>query len=120
MVCEYIGEVISHVSMEKRMKLYTEKKKHQHIYMMELQKGEVSYFIAPNVPPSQHRDSQYIDATRKGGIARFVNHSCNPNCEIQQWTVGTHLRMVVAAKRDIAVDEELTFNYNMGYLPYAN
>lgn len=28
-----------------------------------------------------------IDATRKGSIARFINHSCEPNCETRKWTV---------------------------------
>lgn len=29
-----------------------------------------------------------IDATRKGSEARFINHSCDPNCEMQKWQVG--------------------------------
>lgn len=31
--------------------------------------------------------AQYIDAEHKGGIARFVNHSCEPNCVMQRWKV---------------------------------
>ncbi|CAN0534063.1 unnamed protein product, partial [Ectocarpus sp. 8 AP-2014] len=30
--------------------------------------------------------SRYLDAKRKGGIARFVNHSCEPTCRLEQWT----------------------------------
>lgn len=26
-----------------------------------------------------------IDSYRMGNEARFINHSCNPNCEMQKW-----------------------------------
>jgi len=56
---------------------------------------------------------QYIDATKRGGIGRFLNHSCAPNCYVAKWTVGTHVRMGIFANRNILKDEELTFNYNV-------
>jgi histone-lysine N-methyltransferase ASH1L len=28
-----------------------------------------------------------IDAGRTGGEARFINHSCDPNCVIEKWSV---------------------------------
>lgn len=57
--------------------------------------------------------AQFIDATRKGGIGRFANHSCNPNCYVSKWFVGNHVRMGIFAKRRIFQYEELTFNYNV-------
>lgn len=56
---------------------------------------------------------QYIDATKKGGKARFLNHSCNPNCYVAKWVVGKRMRMGIFSKRDIQQGEELTFNYNV-------
>lgn len=56
---------------------------------------------------------QFIDATKKGGIGRFANHSCNPNCYVAKWTVGKRIRMGIFASRKIVKDEELTFNYNV-------
>jgi len=57
--------------------------------------------------------TQFIDATKKGGIGRFANHSCNPNCYVAKWTIGDRVRMGIFAKRAISKDEELTFNYNV-------
>lgn len=32
-----------------------------------------------------------IDSYRMGNEARFINHSCEPNCEMQKWWVSLHL-----------------------------
>lgn len=32
-----------------------------------------------------------IDSYRMGNEARFINHSCEPNCEMQKWWVLLHL-----------------------------
>lgn len=44
---------------------------------------------------------------------RFMNHSCQPNCETQKWTVGGDTRVGLFASEDIPVGSELTFNYNL-------
>lgn len=52
-----------------------------------------------------------IDATR-GSDARFVNHSCEPNCRMIKWIVSGQPRMALfAGDRDIMVGEELTYDY---------
>ena len=43
------------------------------------------------------RDS-ILDAHRKGSIARFANHSCDPNAETQKWTVRGQLRIGIFAR----------------------
>jgi len=43
-----------------------------------------------------------IDATKKGGIARFINHSCVPNCTAKIIRVEGSKRIVIYALRDIA------------------
>ncbi|POV99805.1 hypothetical protein PSHT_13372 [Puccinia striiformis] len=93
-VYEYLGEVIGSKLLHKRLKEYAAEGI-QHFYFMELQKD------------------QYIDATKKGGFGRFLNHSCNPNCYIGKWVVGKQLRMGIFTKRDVKSGEELTFNYNV-------
>ncbi|KAF8804407.1 hypothetical protein BYT27DRAFT_7107098 [Phlegmacium glaucopus] len=93
-IYEYVGDVVNPGSFKKRMREYAEEGI-QHFYFMMLQKDE------------------FIDATKSGGIGRFANHSCNPNCYVAKWTVGTHVRMGIFAKRDVKLHEELTFNYNV-------
>ena len=57
-----------------------------------------------------------IDATR-GSIARFVNHSCAPNCKMVKWTVGGKPRMALfAGMNGIMTGEELTYDYNFEYV----
>jgi histone-lysine N-methyltransferase SETD2 len=54
-----MGEVIDQHQMIKRMKTKLYKNNN---YMVQLKHDEI------------------IDATRKGNITRFINHSCEPNC----------------------------------------
>jgi len=58
-VDEYMGEVIDQSEMIFRMKKLLYKNNN---YMVQLKHDEI------------------IDATRKGNITRFINHSCEPNC----------------------------------------
>ena len=43
------------------------------------------------------------------GVAAFVNHSCDPNCETDQ----IRGKMWIIALRDIEAGEELTYDYNL-------
>jgi SET domain-containing protein len=48
-----------------------------------------------------------LDGNVEWNPARFLNHSCAPNCEAQHVDGG----IVIVATRDIDAGEELTFNY---------
>ena len=48
-----------------------------------------------------------IDAAIDGNDARFINHSCAPNCE----AVDERKHIYIEAIRDIAPGEELTYDY---------
>lgn len=93
-IFEYIGEVIPEGTFRKRMRQYDEEGI-KHFYFMSLSKGE------------------FVDATKKGNLGRFCNHSCNPNCYVDKWVVGDKLRMGIFAERKIKPGEELVFNYNV-------
>jgi histone-lysine N-methyltransferase SETD1 len=50
-------------------------------------------------------ENTVVDATKKGGIARFINHSCMPNCTAKIITVEKSKRIVIYALRDIAMSK---------------
>lgn len=50
-----------------------------------------------------------IDAAVGGNQARFINHSCEPNCE----AVTEGRRIWIYALREIQPGEELTYDYNL-------
>ncbi|KAL2529826.1 histone-lysine N-methyltransferase ATXR7 [Forsythia ovata] len=56
-------------------------------------------------------DGYVVDATKRGGIARFINHSCEPNCYTKVITVDGQKKIFIYAKRHIAAGEEITYNY---------
>ena len=50
-----------------------------------------------------------LDASRQGSVARFANHSCDPNLDSEEVIdPKKQLHIVMFARRDIAVGEELT------------
>jgi SET domain-containing protein len=50
------------------------------------------------------------DAEVGGNLARYINHSCRPNCYAQ--VIGDTIW--IRASRNIAAGEELTYDYNTG------
>ncbi|RCV19547.1 hypothetical protein SETIT_3G394700v2 [Setaria italica] len=56
-------------------------------------------------------DDYVVDATKRGGLARFINHSCEPNCYTKVITVDGQKKIYIYAKRRIYAGEELTYNY---------
>ena len=50
-----------------------------------------------------------IDGNQGGNDARWINHSCEPNCETEENEAGE--RVFVRTLRDVAEGEELTFDY---------
>lgn len=91
-ILEYVGEVVSDQEFKERMA--TRYVNDTHHYCLHLDGGLV------------------IDGHRMGGDGRFVNHSCQPNCEMQKWSVNGQFRMALFALRDIKAGEELAYDYN--------
>lgn len=70
-IVEYTGEFLDKVEIKKRYKTYN---KSNATYLFDLD------YIERGTPYS-------IDASHKGNIARFINHSCNPN--LSTWPATT-------------------------------
>ena len=62
---EYVGELLDFEEFVRRTRQYSKEGTRHH------------YFMALNA-------DEVIDATLKGSISRFINHSCDPNCETQK------------------------------------
>ncbi|XP_047167343.1 histone-lysine N-methyltransferase ASHH1 isoform X2 [Vigna umbellata] len=92
-VIEYCGEVISWKEAKRRSQAYED------------QGLKDAFIICLNA-------SESIDATRKGSLARFINHSCQPNCETRKWNVLGEIRVGIFAKHDIPIGTELAYDYN--------
>jgi uncharacterized protein len=62
-------------------------------------------------------DEYILDANRKGNVARWINHSCSPNCaafviENEKGDLRKD-KVVIEAKRNIKAGEELTYDYGI-------
>jgi SET domain-containing protein len=55
-------------------------------------------------------DGRVIDASRGGNAARWINHSCDPNCEAFEDQAS---RVFIEALRTIRPGEELTYDYRL-------
>jgi SET domain-containing protein len=61
-------------------------------------------------------DSKFdLDGNVTWNPARFINHSCAPNCEAE---IDPEQHIWIVALRDIQPGEELTFNYNYDLVEY--
>ncbi|SCV02829.1 LAME_0H05556g1_1 [Lachancea meyersii CBS 8951] len=92
MIIEYVGEMLRQPVAEMRERTY-------------LKCGIGSSYLF------RVDESTVIDATKKGGIARFINHCCEPSCTAKIIRVDGRKRIVIYALRDIAANEELTYDY---------
>jgi hypothetical protein len=86
-IIDYAGERITHKESSKREDRY-------------LRRGRIWCFTL--------NSRWVVDAGVGGNIARFINHSCKPNCyvEIKNGTIW------IRAARTIRRGEELSYNYN--------
>ena len=52
-----------------------------------------------------------LDGDFKYNTARLINHSCDPNCEVD----GVGLKLWIYAVKDIKKNEELTYDYGFSF-----
>ena len=88
-IVEYIGERLNDQQVEERYG--TERLDNPHTFL---------FWV---------RDDLYVDAAVGGNDARFINHSCDPNCEVEI----EDDRIFIYSIRDIDPGEELTYDYSL-------
>ena len=88
-VIEYIGERVSHAEADRRYDTKDENDNHTFLFIVDRR--------------------TVIDAGVDGNDARFINHSCDPNCE----SVTEDRRVFIEAIRTIAAGEELAYDYQI-------
>lgn len=58
--------------------------------------------------------------TTNGSVARFVNHSCQPNSRMLKWIVNEIPRIALfAGDKPVMIGTELTIDYNSDHFPAA-
>jgi uncharacterized protein len=84
---EYVGEIITPGEADRRYP-FNENEQH-HTFLFSVNSRKI------------------IDASNQGNVARWINHSCDPNCE----ALVEKGRVFIYALRDIKKGEELVYDY---------
>ncbi|HZT04827.1 MAG TPA: SET domain-containing protein-lysine N-methyltransferase [Steroidobacteraceae bacterium] len=88
-IIEYLGERVSHREADRRYEGKDANDAHTFLFIVD--------------------SRTVIDAGVNGNDARFLNHSCNPNCE----SVIERRRVFIEAIRTIEPGEEMTYDYQI-------
>ncbi|KAH0792080.1 histone-lysine N-methyltransferase EHMT2 isoform X1 [Histomonas meleagridis] len=104
-VCEYLGEVISDPLMAE-------------VIGIEYDSNLESYLFDLDAYDVPAREMLTVDPSKIGNIAKYINHSCDPN--LIQISIGTvnskrFHRIAFFALKDIYPNEELGFHYNYNF-----
>ncbi|XP_070307904.1 histone-lysine N-methyltransferase 2C isoform X16 [Odocoileus virginianus] len=95
MVIEYIGTIIRNEVANRKEKLY--ESQNRGVYMFRMDSDHV------------------IDATLTGGPARYINHSCAPNCVAEVVTFERGHKIIISSSRRIQKGEELCYDYKFDF-----
>jgi hypothetical protein len=88
-IIEYVGERVSHDEADRRYEDRPADDNHTFLFIVDKR--------------------TVIDAGVDGNEARFINHSCDPNCE----TITENRRVFIEAIRTIQPGEELSYDYQI-------
>ncbi|KAL0674600.1 hypothetical protein Bca4012_002581 [Brassica carinata] len=97
-ITEYVGEVIDDATCAQRL--------------WEMKgRGETNFYLC------EINRNMVIDATKKGNKSRYINHSCNPNTQMQTWIIEGETRIGIFAISDINKGEHITYDYQ--FVPFG-
>ncbi|XP_028283859.1 histone-lysine N-methyltransferase 2C isoform X3 [Parambassis ranga] len=91
MVIEYNGTILRNEVANRKEKIY--RSQNRAVFMFRI-------------------DSEHVvDATGNGGLARYINHSCAPNCVAEVVTFERGYKIIISCIRRVEKGEELCFDY---------
>ncbi|KAL7537178.1 hypothetical protein ACHAXR_010375 [Thalassiosira sp. AJA248-18] len=94
LVQEYAGAIIDESTKEECLKLWSRDHPNDpNFYVMRLEPG------------------WYIDAREVANMARFINHSCDPNCKLVPVNVSGHIRVAIVCIKDVPAGGFLSYDY---------
>ncbi|ODV90528.1 hypothetical protein CANCADRAFT_2256 [Tortispora caseinolytica NRRL Y-17796] len=94
LILEYTGEIIDKSMLNERLLA----NRGTHFYILCMNKG------------------MYIDASVRGSEARFANHSCDPNSQMELWLIDDEPHMCLfAGSQGIRNGDEICYNYNFSW-----
>ena len=98
-VCEYVGNIITKNEAEK--KIHFNHLNQRPNYILQLKEEYHNVII-----------STFIDSEKYGNLARFINHSCEPNLDFEIIRINSFIpHCAFFANRKILAGEEITFSY---------
>lgn len=92
-VIEYLGERITHAEADRRYDDRAYDDNHTFLFMVD--------------------ERTVVDGGVSGNVARFINHSCAPNCEVEI----VDERIFIGAIASISTGDELTYDYSLVRTP---
>ena len=96
LIIEYCGEMLTGEPMVNKRDAYYNamgKRYRQSCYLFRLDELKV------------------LDATHKGNLSRFINHSCDPNCYSRVVQIDSHKKLLIFASKVIESGEEIVYDY---------
>lgn len=98
-VCEYAGEVLTLSEAKARDQF-------------NMRNCKMNYIICLNEYVGMKKIQTFIDPSTFGNVGRYLNHSCDPNCEIAPVRIDSPIpKLCLFANKDIISGDELTFDY---------
>lgn len=103
-ICEYAGEVITKSQALRR---------HEHNQAQ----GKMNYIFCLQEHINEEILQTFIDPSKFGNIGRYINHSCEPNCEIIPVRVNNPIpKLAIFSSTDIFPGTEITIDYGASSL----
>jgi hypothetical protein len=94
LIQEYVGEIIDEKTKDDRLLKWS----HDH-------PNDPNFYVMHLEP------SWYIDAREVANTARFINHSCDPNCKLLPVNVAGRMRVSIVCIRDVPPGGFLSYDY---------